>query len=72
MRLAALILTLALGSVLGNGTAKAFDCTGVTLPSSIIICSDPELMRLADERQDAINEARERIGEDTWPARWDD
>jgi uncharacterized protein YecT (DUF1311 family)/predicted aspartyl protease len=28
-------------------------------------------MRLADERQDAINEARERIGEDAWPALWD-
>ena len=28
MRLAALVLTLALGSMVGNGTAKAFDCNG--------------------------------------------
>jgi uncharacterized protein/peptidoglycan hydrolase-like protein with peptidoglycan-binding domain len=72
MRFVALILALALGSALGNGTAKAFDCTGVSLPSSIVICSDPELMRRADERQEAIYEARERIGEDAWPALWDD
>jgi uncharacterized protein/predicted aspartyl protease len=72
MRLAALVLTMALGSTLGSGTVRAFDCTGLTLPSSIVICSDPELIRLADERQDAINEARERIGEDAWPALWDD
>jgi uncharacterized protein/predicted aspartyl protease len=71
MRLAALILTLALGSTLANGTAKAFDCAGISLPSSIVICSDAELMRLADERQDAINEARERIGEEAWPVLWE-
>jgi S1-C subfamily serine protease/uncharacterized protein YecT (DUF1311 family) len=29
-------------------------------------------MRLADERQEAINEARGRIGEDAWPALWED
>ena len=71
MRLAALVLTLALGSMVGNGTAKAFDCNGVTLPSSIVICSDPELMRLTDERQEAINEARERIDEEAWAILWD-
>ena len=43
--------------------ARAFDCTGVTLPSSIVICSDPELMRIADERQQAVNEARARLPE---------
>ncbi|HEY2229212.1 MAG TPA: hypothetical protein VGI22_16055, partial [Xanthobacteraceae bacterium] len=26
-----------------SGTAAAFECAGVTLPSSIVICSDPEL-----------------------------
>jgi hypothetical protein len=52
--------------------ASAFECAGVRLPSSVIICSDPELMRLADERQEAINEARGRIGEDAWPALWED
>jgi hypothetical protein len=31
---------------------RAFDCTTVTLPSSIVICGDPELMQLADERQE--------------------
>ena len=39
--------------------------------SSLVICSDAELMRLADERQEAIKEARTRIGEDRWPALWD-
>jgi len=71
MRLAALVLALALGCILGNGTAKAFDCTGVTLPSSIVICGDPELARLTDERQEAINEARGRIGEEAWPDLWE-
>ena len=71
MRLAALVVTLALGSILGNGTAKAFDCTGATLASSIVICSDPELMRLTDERQEAIKEARGRIGEEAWPDLWE-
>jgi len=58
--------------MLGSGTAAAFECTGVTLPSSLIICSDSELMWLADERQEAINEARGRIGEDRWPELWED
>ena len=71
MWLAALVVTLALGSILGNGTAKAFDCTGATLASSIVICSDPELMRLTDERQEAIKEARGRIGEEAWPDLWE-
>jgi len=63
---------LILGLMLVNGTAAAFECTGVTLPSTIVICSDPELMRLADERQAAINDARQRIGEEAWPRLWDD
>jgi hypothetical protein len=61
MRHAALVLTLVLNSIFGTEAAEAFDCNGVTLPSSIVICSDPELMRLADERQEAINETRGRI-----------
>ena len=52
--------------------ASAFECAGVKLPSSLVVCSDPELMRLADERQEAINEARGRIGEDAWPTLWED
>src|SRR5208282_1015284 len=58
--------------LLGCGDARAFDCTNISLPSSFVICSDPELMRLADERQEALNEARARIGEEAWPALWDD
>ena len=57
--------------VLYSGTAAAFDCAGMTLPSTLVICSDPELMGLANERQEAINEARGRIGEQAWPALWE-
>jgi hypothetical protein len=66
------IVALILSIVLGSGTAAAFECIGVTLPSSLVICSDPELMRLTDERQEAINEARARIGEEAWLALWED
>ena len=58
-------------ALLYSGTAAAFECAGVTLPSTLVICSDPELMRLDDERQEAINEARGRIGEEAWPALWE-
>src|ERR1700730_4832553 len=61
-----------LWALLGSGTAAAFDCANATLPSSLVICSDPELTGLADQRQEAINEARGRIGEDRWPALWED
>jgi hypothetical protein len=66
------IVAVFIWSVLASGTAAAFECSGVTLPSTLVICGDPELMRLADERQEAINEARGRIGEDRWPALWED
>jgi clan AA aspartic protease (TIGR02281 family) len=59
-------------AALASGTAAAFECTGVTLPSTLVICSDAELMRLADERQEAFHEARARIGEARWPALWED
>src|ERR1700747_1549056 len=65
------IVAVFLWAVLYSGTAAAFECAGVTLPSSLVICSDPELMRLADERQEAINEARGRIGGEAWPALWE-
>jgi hypothetical protein len=67
MRLIAVLLW----ALLYGGTAAAFECAGVTLPSTLVICSDPELMRLADERQEAINETRGRIGEEAWPALWE-
>lgn len=42
-------------------SAWAFDCSNATLPSSMVICSDAELIRIADERQAAVNEARVRL-----------
>src|SRR6266404_2806238 len=59
-------------ALLVSGTAAAFECAGVTLPRLIVICSDPELIRLADERQKVIDEARARIGETRWPELWED
>src|SRR5215472_935801 len=56
------LLALIVVVMLGSGAAAGFECADVTLPSSIVICGDPELTRLADERQAAINEARARIG----------
>jgi len=58
-------------ATLGATRAVAFDCVGVSLPSSIVICSDPELIRLADERQAAFNEARGRVGDAGWPELWE-
>jgi S1-C subfamily serine protease/uncharacterized protein len=66
------IVALIVWVTLSGGSAAAFECVGVRLPSTIVICSDPELMRLADERQEAINEARGRIGEEAWPQLWED
>jgi predicted aspartyl protease/uncharacterized protein YecT (DUF1311 family) len=51
----------ALSMLCGGSSAEAFECSGVTLPSSIVICSDPELMRLADERQQIYDAARARL-----------
>jgi hypothetical protein len=53
--------TLVLALLLGSGGAYAFDCAGVKLPSSLVICSDPELMRLADECQEAFSQAVARL-----------
>ena len=66
------IVALIIWLTISGGSAAAFECAGVKLPSTLVICSDPELMRLADERQEAINEARGRIGEDAWPRLWED
>jgi len=57
------LIVIVLGILLFVQTASAFECIGVKLPSSIVICSDPELMRIADERQQAFNEARSRLSE---------
>lgn len=66
------IIAFWLSMVLASGTAAAFDCAGVTFSPTVVLCSDPELKQLADERQSAINEARARIGEQVWPALWED
>jgi clan AA aspartic protease (TIGR02281 family) len=66
------IIALLLSLVLASGTAVAFDCAGVTFPPTVVLCSDPELLRLADERQTAFYQARARVGEASWPALWDD
>jgi hypothetical protein len=55
------IVALILGFLLLAQGAWAFDCAGVRLASSIVICSDPELMRLADERQQAVFDAQARL-----------
>jgi hypothetical protein len=57
MRLSSLML----GILLLGRSAWAFDCGNATSPLSIVICSDPELIRIADERQAAVNEARVRL-----------
>jgi len=41
---------------LGSMNALAFECSRVKLPSSQVICSDPELIGLADERQQVFSE----------------
>src|SRR6266849_3765878 len=66
------IVALIIFITLGSGAALAFECTGVRLPSRIVICGDPELMRLADARQEALYEARARIGEDRFSDLWAD
>jgi uncharacterized protein YecT (DUF1311 family) len=56
-------LLLFAGSV-SSAHADPFDdwCKTVRLPSSIAICSDPELLELTRERQNAYNEANARLG----------
>src|SRR5262249_43545901 len=68
MRLPGLIL----GILLLARSAWAFDCSNVTLPSSAVICSDPELMRIADERQRAMEQARARLSPQQYRALLDD
>lgn len=55
-----------------SNAAAAFDCSGVTLPSSIVICSNPELTRLADERQQIYNETQARLTPEQQKQLWQD
>jgi uncharacterized protein len=61
-----------LATLAGSEAAMAFNCSGITLSSSIVICSDPDLTRLADERQQIYNEARSRLTPDQQNALWED
>jgi hypothetical protein len=61
------LLTLA-----GRGSAAVFDCSGVTLPSSIVICSDPDLTRLAGERQEIYQETLSRLRPEQRARLWED
>jgi S1-C subfamily serine protease/uncharacterized protein len=62
------VATLTLSTLMLAPSAWGFDCSNVTLPSSAVICSDPELMRIADERQQAMNEARARLSPEQYRA----
>lgn len=61
----AVLALLLLAYSIGAANAAPLDdwCAQVTVPSSIAICSDPELRALAIERQHAFDEARGRVGE---------
>lgn len=52
--------------------ASAFNCSGVQLPSNIVICSNTELTKLADERQQIYNETRARLSPDQQKQLWED
>ena len=58
MRTFSLVIALLL---LGSSEGFAFECSGVRLPSSLVIRSDAELMKLADERQEAFSQAMARL-----------
>jgi hypothetical protein len=51
-----------------NQQVWAFECASVKLPSSVVICSNPELMRLADERQQAVFDAQARLTDQQFKA----
>jgi uncharacterized protein len=50
--------------VLAVATAHAFECDKVALPSSLVICADPELRAIADERQQVYGEVWARLDSD--------
>jgi uncharacterized protein YecT (DUF1311 family) len=61
MKIAALVIAVAL---LAPGLARAdhaLQCDKVRLPSSLVICSDPDLLAIADERQQAYDEVWARL-----------
>jgi hypothetical protein len=50
--------------LLGLVPADAFECDKVVLPSSLVICADPELQAIADERQQVYSEVWARLDPD--------
>ena len=66
------IAVLAIAALTSPEAAMAFNCSGISLPSSIVICSDPDLARLADERQQIYNETRSRLTPEQQNALWED
>lgn len=59
-------------AVSGSPAALAFNCSGISLPSSMVICSDPDLILLADQRQQIYSETRSRLAPDQRNALWED
>ena len=57
MRIAVILVLIA-----ACGSARAFDCTKPTVPAEFVICSDPDLMTIADQRRHAWDEALGRVG----------
>ncbi|HEX3860164.1 MAG TPA: retropepsin-like aspartic protease [Stellaceae bacterium] len=70
MRFATLALVL-LSMPFAGERAVAFNCSNVSFASSIVICSDAELTRLADERQQIYNETVARLTADQKAALWE-
>lgn len=60
----AIVAALAVSITAANADQLDEWCAQAKLPSSIALCSDPELRALAIERQQAFDEARAGIGEE--------
>src|SRR5712691_5007970 len=47
--------------LLSSAPAAAFNCAAVKLPWDIVVCTDPELKVLADQRLEAFEQAKTRL-----------
>jgi uncharacterized protein len=54
-------LIAAIAWLLLSVNAHAFDCKRAGVPAQVVTCSDPDLLRLYEERQRAYNDARARL-----------
>lgn len=59
-------------AMLTSSKAVAFNCSQITLPSNLVICSEPDLIKLADERQQIYNQTRSRLTPEQQNALWED